>query len=89
MDACYWRDFILNRNANLVYNVITRLENGSIVEDELAEAAALQRVSKKRVAGEGWHTWLERKPVKLTIVATIAILNWWYCTNCTNNNGKI
>jgi cytochrome c oxidase cbb3-type subunit I/II len=31
-------------------------------------------VSKKRVAGEGWHTWLERKPVRLTIYATITIL---------------
>ena len=31
-------------------------------------------MSKHRVAGEGWHTWLERKPVLLTIYATIAIL---------------
>ena len=38
------------------------------VTDELAEAAALQRVSKRRVAGEGWHTWLERKPIKLTFL---------------------
>ncbi|WP_397363050.1 cytochrome-c oxidase, cbb3-type subunit I [Olleya sp. R77988] len=58
----------------LVYNIIVTIRKGSIVEDELAEAAALQRVSKKRIAGEGWHTWLERKPVKLTIYATIAIL---------------
>ncbi len=58
----------------LVYNVIATIRQGSKVEDELAEAAALQRVSKSRVAGEGWHTWLERKPIRLTIYATIAIL---------------
>ena len=58
----------------LVYNIVVTIAKGSKVEDELAEAAALQRVSKKRVAGEGWHTWLERKPIKLTIYATIAIL---------------
>jgi cytochrome c oxidase cbb3-type subunit I/II len=58
----------------LVYNIIATIRQGSKVEDELAEAPALQRVSKKRVAGEGWHTWLERKPVRLTIYATITIL---------------
>ncbi len=58
----------------LVYNVIVTIKNGSKVTDELAEAAALQNVSKSRVRGEGWHTWLERKPIKLTIYATIAIL---------------
>ncbi|MDG5492180.1 cytochrome-c oxidase, cbb3-type subunit I [Psychroserpens sp. SPM9] len=58
----------------MVVNVILTIKNGSKVSDELAEAAALKRVSKRRVAGEGWHTWLERKPVKLTIFATIAIL---------------
>ncbi|WP_299334553.1 cytochrome-c oxidase, cbb3-type subunit I [uncultured Psychroserpens sp.] len=58
----------------LVVNIIITIRNGSKVTDELAEAAALKRVSKRRVAGEGWHTWLERKPIKLTIYATVAIL---------------
>ena len=59
----------------LVYNVImTVVRSHNKVTDELAEAPALQRVSKRRVAGEGWHTWLERKPVLLTIYATVAIL---------------
>ena len=58
----------------LVYNIYVTVKNASKVEDELAEAPALERVSKKRVAGEGWHTWLERKPIQLTILATIAIL---------------
>jgi len=58
----------------MVYNVIVTIRRGSAVTDELAEAPALQNVSKRRVAGEGWHTWLERKPIKLTIFATVAIL---------------
>jgi cytochrome c oxidase cbb3-type subunit I/II len=58
----------------LIYNVIMTIRQGSKVEDELAEATALERVSKKRTSGEGWHTWLERRPVQLTILATVAIL---------------
>ncbi|MGY0392791.1 cytochrome-c oxidase, cbb3-type subunit I [Bizionia sp. KMM 8389] len=58
----------------LVYNVYQTVRSGSEVTDELAEAAALTKVSKRRVGNEGWHTWLERKPIKLTIYATIAIL---------------
>ncbi|WP_434036372.1 cytochrome-c oxidase, cbb3-type subunit I [Formosa sp. 4Alg 33] len=58
----------------LIYNVYATVKQGSEVTDELAEAPALERVSKRRIAGEGFHTWLERKPIQLTILATIAIL---------------
>ena len=58
----------------LLYNVIMTVRSGSEVTDELAEAAALQKISNRRLVGEGFHTWLERKPVQLTILATIAIL---------------
>ncbi len=57
-----------------VYNIIMTARAGSKVTDELAEAAPLQKVTKKRTTKEGYHTWLERRPVKLTIFATIAIL---------------
>lgn len=57
----------------LVYNIIVTIRSGSKVEDELAEAAALKRVPSHRLAGEGWHTVLERKPIKLTIYSLIAI----------------
>ncbi|WP_372917621.1 cytochrome-c oxidase, cbb3-type subunit I [Salegentibacter sp.] len=58
----------------LLYNIVKTVRQGSAVEDELAEAAPLQKVTSKRVTGEGYHTWLERRPIKLTIYATIAIL---------------
>ncbi|CAL66407.1 cytochrome-c oxidase, cbb3-type subunit I [Christiangramia forsetii] len=58
----------------MLYNIVRTVRQGSGVEDELAEAAALQPVTKKRTTGEAYHSWLERRPVKLTIFATIAIL---------------
>ncbi len=58
----------------MIYNIYATVKSGSKVTDELAEAPALERVSKRRLAGEGWHSWLERRPVQLTILATVAIL---------------
>jgi cytochrome c oxidase cbb3-type subunit I/II len=58
----------------MIYNVVLTIRSGSKVEDELAEAAALTRVSKRRTAGETLHAWLERKPVQLTVLSTIAIM---------------
>ena len=57
-----------------VYNIIMTARAGSKVTGELAEAAPLQKVTKKRTSKEAYHTWLERRPIKLTIFATIAIL---------------
>ncbi|MGA0075017.1 MAG: cytochrome-c oxidase, cbb3-type subunit I [Flavobacteriaceae bacterium] len=58
----------------LVYNVAQTIRKGTPVEDEIAQAPALTRVSASRTSGETFHTWLERKPVQLTILATVAIL---------------
>ncbi|WP_026729282.1 cytochrome-c oxidase, cbb3-type subunit I [Flavobacterium denitrificans] len=58
----------------LVYNIIMTVKAGDTIEDELAQAPALQTISSNRLRGEKFHTWLERKPIQLTILATIAIL---------------
>ncbi|NNM07907.1 MAG: cytochrome-c oxidase, cbb3-type subunit I, partial [Flavobacteriaceae bacterium] len=58
----------------MLVNVVKTIRSGSSVTDELAEAAPLKRVTKRRTAKEGYHTWLERRPVKLTLYATVAIL---------------
>jgi cytochrome c oxidase cbb3-type subunit I/II len=58
----------------MLYNLVQTIRNGSEVTDELAESAPLERVSKKRLVGEGYHNWLERRPVQLTLLATVAIL---------------
>ncbi|CAM3694858.1 cytochrome c oxidase subunit CcoN / Cytochrome c oxidase subunit CcoO [Flavobacterium saliperosum S13] len=58
----------------LVYNIIMTVRQGQTIEDELAEAPELQRIAASRLKGEKFHTWLERKPIQLTILATVAIL---------------
>ncbi len=58
----------------LCYNVIKTIKQGQGVEDELAEAPALSKIKAGRLKGEKFHGWLERKPIQLTILATVAIL---------------
>ena len=58
----------------LVYNIIQTVRVGQEVEDELAEAPALQTISEGRLKGEKYHSWLERKPIKMAVFATVAIL---------------
>ena len=58
----------------MLYNVVKTVKSGQKVTDELAEAAPLTKVTRHRTAKESYHTWLERRPVKLTVFATIAIL---------------
>lgn len=58
----------------LVYNITKTIMANETIEDELAEAPELQKISSSRIKGEKFHPWLERKPIQLTILATIAIL---------------
>ncbi|MCG5643628.1 cytochrome-c oxidase, cbb3-type subunit I [Flavobacteriaceae bacterium LSUCC0859] len=58
----------------MLYNLVKTVKSGSKVVDSLAEAPAMVSVSSKRTLGETFHSWLERKPIQLTILATIAIL---------------
>lgn len=57
-----------------IYNVWATYAKGSKVADETTEALPLQKVKKSRMKGETLHGWLERKPVQLTLLATVAIL---------------
>ena len=58
----------------LAYNIYKTAKQGSSVEDELVEAAPLKKISAQRLAGEGWHSWLERRTILFTILTTVAIL---------------
>ena len=58
----------------LIYNVIKTVKQGSTVEDELAEAPELTKITTGRLKGEKFHPWLERRPIQLTLLATVAIL---------------
>ena len=58
----------------LVYNIVKTIKQGAAIEDDAAEAPALSVISPKRLKGEKWHSWLERKPVQFSIYTTIAIV---------------
>ncbi|MEI6864866.1 cytochrome-c oxidase, cbb3-type subunit I [Flavicella sp.] len=58
----------------MLFNIVKTIKSGSAVEDDLAEAPALNKIGKGRLLGESWHQVIERKPVQLTILATITIL---------------
>lgn len=58
----------------MLYNIVKTVKSGQKVTDELVEAAPLPKVTSRRTAKEGYHTWLERRPVKFTIYTLIAIL---------------
>lgn len=56
------------------YNLLMTLRRGNKVTDEEASALPLVKISQKRIAGEAYHPWLERRPIRLTILATIVVL---------------
>ena len=57
----------------LAYNVIKTAQAGSTVEDELAEAAPLKQITSSRMAGEGFHSWLERRTILFAFLVVIAV----------------
>ncbi len=58
----------------MIYNIYKTIRKGNDIEDESAEAAPLPKIGRKRLLGEKYHAWLERRPVQLCILATIAVL---------------
>ena len=58
----------------LIYNIIKTVKAGNTIEDELAEAPELAKITTGRLKGEKFHPWLERRPIQLTLLATVAIL---------------
>ena len=58
----------------LVYNIYKTIRANPAIEDDFAEAPALPVISRNRLSGEKFHPWLERRPIQLTILATVAIL---------------
>ncbi len=58
----------------MVYNIIKTVKAGSFVKDEAAEAPALEKTRNARAKGEGWHRWLERRPIQFMILSMVVIL---------------
>lgn len=58
----------------MLYNIYKTVKCGKAVVDETVEAPALTPLVGKRIIGEKYHAWLERRPIQLTLLATITIL---------------
>ena len=56
-----------------VYNLYKTIRSGNCVADEAATALPLA-IHGKRTSSEGWHRFLERRPIQFLILALIAIL---------------
>jgi cytochrome c oxidase cbb3-type subunit I/II len=56
------------------YNLFMTIRKGNAVADEEASAMPLIKISRRRLVGEAYHPWLERRPIRLTILATFVIL---------------
>lgn len=57
----------------MVVNVVATVRSGSFQKEVPAEAPPLAQISKKRKEGEGFHLWLERTPLLLTILSFVAV----------------
>lgn len=57
-----------------IVNIWMTIKAGKFSRETEAMAPALVPVASKRIAGEGRHRWLERKPVQFLILSLIVIL---------------
>jgi len=58
----------------MVVNLIKTMKSGSFVAQEEASAPAFDNTKSRTAAGETIHRWIERKPSKFIIAATIALV---------------
>ncbi|RYZ44784.1 MAG: cytochrome-c oxidase, cbb3-type subunit II, partial [Sphingobacteriales bacterium] len=58
----------------MVYNLYKTAKSGALVPDEKAEAAPLMPATVGAHHDGHWHRWIERRPVQMSIWATVAIL---------------
>ncbi len=57
----------------MIVNVIATVRKGSFQKEVPAEAPALANIGNKRKEGEGFHLWLERMPLLLTVLSLFTI----------------
>ncbi|RSK50015.1 cytochrome-c oxidase, cbb3-type subunit I [Hymenobacter rigui] len=59
----------------MVYNLVKTASAGALLRNEKAQAPALQPATlASEQHGGHWHRWIERRPVQLSVAATVAIL---------------
>ena len=57
----------------MVVNLVATARQGSFQKNVPAEAPALANIGNSRKQGEGFHLWLERMPVIMSVLAFIAV----------------
>ncbi|MFC6267199.1 cytochrome-c oxidase, cbb3-type subunit I [Frigoriflavimonas asaccharolytica] len=65
--------FYLTGAIFMCVNVYKTARAGSFQKNVAAEAPALANIGKQRKEGEGFHLWLERMPVLLTVLSFVAV----------------
>lgn len=65
--------FYLSGALLMVVNVYATVRKGSFQKEVPAEAPALANIGNKRKEGEGFHLWLERMPMLLTVLSLLTI----------------
>jgi len=58
----------------LVFNIVKTIQAGSFVAEEEAQAPAMETLPVEKTQSETGHRFLERKPIRFLIIATIVIL---------------
>ncbi len=66
--ALYLSGFII-----MAYNIAKTIKQGSLLENEDAEAPALAKIETIH-KGEHWHRWIDRRPVQLMLLSMVVIL---------------
>jgi cytochrome c oxidase cbb3-type subunit I/II len=56
----------------MVYNLVKTAKSGKLVENESAEAPALEKVYTGHKGH--WHRWIERRPVQMLVISLVVIL---------------
>jgi cytochrome c oxidase cbb3-type subunit I/II len=54
------------------YNLFKTLAQGTLIAEEEAEAAALEKDYKPH-GSEGWHRWIERKPIQMLVFSLVVV----------------
>ncbi|MEO8148214.1 MAG: cytochrome-c oxidase, cbb3-type subunit I [Bacteroidia bacterium] len=57
----------------MVYNLVKTAYSGKLIENEPAEAPALEKVYVEEHKGH-WHRWIERRPIQMLMLSLILIL---------------
>jgi cytochrome c oxidase cbb3-type subunit I/II len=58
----------------MIYNLVKTALAGKLIAEESAEAAPLAKIQHAKYAGEGWHRWIERRPMQMLVLSLVVIL---------------